>query len=329
MQKKCDANESTTLTRTMTPWDADNAAPDGFTSLDVLLKWMLTPGKYERLHGDQRSKAILSILAALKGNGIQHRTKSSIRSKVRANENQYLSAKQWLEERNISGDDVGTSRVDSDTENAVLSLCPHYRELMPIFRDSSYLNAMPSLTNADEVMDDNKVKSPRSKAKRKMRKEVQGPSKRRLTTSAEAEPYSGIHEDEQEDRAEVARVLNCVRRTTYSKIPGIELNLSGGQDRFQRIDHCQLVLRDSDAQLPSEYQRQMADIKVNHAQKQSEAVLKNEDKMRAEMSKCDIEVMRGRGEVQLLLERMLARQTMKKEGIAKDEIDIILPLKEP
>ncbi|KAG6947030.1 hypothetical protein JG687_00016368 [Phytophthora cactorum] len=265
---------------------------------------MLTPGKYERLHGDQRSKAILSILAALKGNGIQHRTKSSIRSKIRAIENQYLSAKQWLEERNISGDDVGTSRVDSDTENAVLSLCPHYRELMPIFRDSSYLNAMPSLTNADEVMDDNKVKSPRSKAKR-------------------------IHEDEQEDRAEVARVLNCVRRTTYSKIPGIELNLSGGQDRFQRIDHCQLVLRDSDAQLPSEYQRQMADIKVNHAQKQSEAVLKNEDKMRAEMSKCDIEVMRGRGEVQLLLERMLARQTMKKEGIAKDEIDIILPLKEP
>ncbi|KAF1793545.1 hypothetical protein GQ600_26477 [Phytophthora cactorum] len=134
-----------------------------------LLKWMLTPGKYERLHGDQRSKAILSILAALKGNGIQHRTKSSIRSKVRAIENQYLSAKQWLEERT----------------SAATTLAP-----------AGYLNAMPSLTNADEVMDDNKVKSPRSKAKRKMRKEVQGPSKRRLTTSAEAEPYSGIHEDE-------------------------------------------------------------------------------------------------------------------------------------
>ncbi|KAF1793546.1 hypothetical protein GQ600_26478 [Phytophthora cactorum] len=39
--------------------------------------------------------------------------------------------------------------------------------------------------------------------------------------------------------------------------------------------------------------------------------------MRAEMSKCDIEVMRGRGEVQLLLERMLARQTMKRKASPK------------
>lgn len=92
------------------PWDADNATSDGPTSLDVLLMWMLTPGKYERLHSRQRSKAVLNILAALKKNGIDHRSESSVRSKVRSIENQYLAAKKWLEERNSAATTLLTVR---------------------------------------------------------------------------------------------------------------------------------------------------------------------------------------------------------------------------
>ncbi|ETM02593.1 hypothetical protein L917_00973 [Phytophthora nicotianae] len=307
-QKQGDANESTTLARI--PWDADSPTPDGLTSLDVLLKWMVTPGKYERLHGDQRSRAIQSVLGALKRNGIEHRTESSVRGKVRSIENQYLSAKQWLKERDINGNDVTTGNVDSDTETAVLSLCPHFSELVPIFRDSSYLNTMASARYQVEVTEDNREKPARLKDKRKTRKEVHRPGKRRLVQTTEVKSYAGVHEDEEEDRDEVARVLNCVRRTTYGNIPGNELDLSG------------------DSQLPSEDQRQIAEIKVNHVKKQSQAVLEHEDKMRAEMLECDVEVKRGRGEVQLLLERMLARQTMRKDGIPNDEIDVVLPLKE-
>ncbi|KUF79840.1 hypothetical protein AM587_10014666 [Phytophthora nicotianae] len=325
-QKQGDANESTTLARI--PWDADSPTPDGLTSLDVLLKWMVTPGKYERLHGDQRSRAIQSVLGALKRNGIEHRTESSVRGKVRSIENQYLSAKQWLKERDINGNDVTTGNVDNDTETAVLSLCPHFSELVPIFRDSSYLNTMASARYQIEVTEDNREKPARLKAKRKTRKEVHRPGKRRLVQTTEVKSYAGVHEDEEEDRDEVARVLNCVRRTTYGNIPGNELDLSGGDNGFQRTDHCQLVIRDSDSQLPSEDQQQIAEIKVNHVKKQSQAVLEHEDKMRAEMLECDVEVKRGRGEVQLLLERMLARQTMRKDGIPNDEIDVVLPLKE-
>lgn len=73
----------------------------------------------------------------------------------------------------------------------------------------------------------------------------------------------------------------------------------------------------------------MAQIQVNHVKKQSQAVLESEDKRRVEMLKCDVDVKRGRGEVQLLLERMLARQTMRKDGISNDDIEVVLPLKEP
>ncbi|KAF4144822.1 hypothetical protein GN958_ATG05990 [Phytophthora infestans] len=244
--------EGASVVPTRAPWDADSAAPGGLTSLDVLLKWMLTPGRYEFLHGDQRSSVIHNILASLKRNNIEHRTESSIRSKICSIESQYLFARQWLEARSINGDDVVTGRADSETQAAVLSICPHYCELMPIFRDSSYLNAMASTRAQGEVVDEKKEKPARSKAKRKMRSKAQTPSKRRLTTPAQAQPYSGFYEHKEQDRADLARVLDCVRRTTYGKVLGSELDLSGDQDWFQRTDHCQLVLRDSDTQLPPE-----------------------------------------------------------------------------
>ncbi|EEY61456.1 uncharacterized protein PITG_01757 [Phytophthora infestans T30-4] len=163
---------------------------------------------------------------------------------------------------------------------------------MPIFRDSSYLNAMASTRAQGEVVDEKKEKPARSKAKRKMRSKAQTPSKRRLTTPAQAQPYSGFYEHKEQDRADLARVLDCILNYHPSK-------------------------------------REVAQIQVNHVKKQSQAVLESEDKRRVEMLKCDVDVKRGRGEVQLLLERMLARQTMRKDGISNDDIEVVLPLKEP
>ncbi|EGZ20962.1 hypothetical protein PHYSODRAFT_377461, partial [Phytophthora sojae] len=95
---------------------------------------------------------------------------------------------------------------------------------------------------------------------------------------------------------------------------------------FPELRHS-LVVRDPNVQLiHSDLQRQVAEIKLEHVKKESKAVLENDDKMRAAMLECDIEVKRERGQVQLLLEKVLARQTMKKEGVPNEEIDSILPL---
>jgi hypothetical protein len=40
-----------------TPWGKDSATPDGPTSMDVLITWLLTPGNYERFRSE-RSKAV-------------------------------------------------------------------------------------------------------------------------------------------------------------------------------------------------------------------------------------------------------------------------------
>lgn len=107
-----------------------------------------------------------------------------------------------------------------------------------------------------------------------------------------------------------------------------DIALNEVQD-WLRPDHNELVVRDPNVQLiHSDLQRQVAEIKLEHVKKESKAVLENDDKMRAAMLECDIEVKRERGQVQLLLEKVLARQTMKKEGVPNEEIDSILPLKE-
>lgn len=143
----------------------------------------------------------------------------------------------------------------------------------------------------DEAADpDDKAKSAR---KRKAKKGDQRSSKRHQTTSKEVEPNLAVHDAEgAHGDGDRARFLNSVRRTmTYGKMHGdeLELDLSGAQDWFQRTDHCELVIRDSDDQLPSEFQRQMAEVKLNHAKKHSQAVLENESKMRSAMMECEAE----------------------------------------
>ncbi|KAE9028739.1 hypothetical protein PR003_g4552 [Phytophthora rubi] len=185
----CESDQEPTATKRI-PWNADNATERGPSSLEVLLMWMLTPGHYERLHSKQRNRAILSILSALRKNGIHHRSESGIRSKVVSIEKQYLSARRWLEERDISSNDVVNGAVNADTEADVLALCPNYCDLFPVLRHSSYLNEMAvrEMSTAEEDQDeatdsDSKPKPARSKQKRKLKKDDHRPSKNRRVAS--------------------------------------------------------------------------------------------------------------------------------------------------
>ncbi|KAE8896756.1 hypothetical protein PF002_g5000 [Phytophthora fragariae] len=177
----------------------------------------------------------------------------------------------------------------------------------------------------DEATDsDSKPKPARSKQKRKLKKDDHRPSKNRRVASYDE---VAIHEVN-DDHPRKTHVMNCVRRTTtFGEMHDDDIDLNDVHG-WLRTDQCELVVRDPTVQLPSELQRQMAEIKLDHVKKESKAVLENDDKMRAAMLECDIEVKRGRGQVQLMLEKVLARQTMKKEGVPKEEIDSVMPLKE-
>ncbi|KAG6617854.1 uncharacterized protein IUM83_09621 [Phytophthora cinnamomi] len=324
-----DRSQDTSTTKRI-PWDADNATENGPTSLEVLLMWIITPGHCERLHSKQRNRAIISILSALERHGIHHRTESGIRSKVRSIESQYVDAKLWLEERDLSGDDIIDGTANADAQAGVLALCPRYCDLFPVLRHSSYLDAMAaSKANAAEgdqaaTDSDDKAKSVCAKQKRRpKKKDASRPSKQRRVSSTEM----NINEvDEKYPRK--PHVVNCVRRsTTFGAMHDGDMDFNA-VDRWLRTDQCELVVRNPDAQLPCDFQRQVAEIKLDHAKKESKAVLESDDKMRTAMMECDLEVKRRRGQVQLLLERVLARQTMKKEGVPKEEIDTVIPLKE-
>jgi hypothetical protein len=311
------------------PWDADNVTAGGLTSLDVLLLWLLTPGKYEFFHSKQRGKALQEIRAQLGREGVHHRSEASIRGKVSAIEKQYAAAKTWLKEINLRSKDVVYGRVDGDVEAKVLAICPNFCELMPVLQDSGSRNvAEPTPSSAakggqDETSDTEKDVRPKQKKRRAEKESPSQPRQQRPAASSAVAAHSGPLGEERVHRTE-ASVLNCVRQTlTYGKLHCKELDLSGRPQWFQHKDERAMIVRDLDAPLPPDVRRQVADVKLQHAKKSSQAVLEHEDKMMA----CDVEVKRGRGQVQLILEKVLAREAMKKQGVPKEEINDMLPLK--
>ncbi|KAG1687984.1 hypothetical protein DVH05_004503 [Phytophthora capsici] len=117
-------------------WDSDGG--DGRpSSLNVLLKWVLTPGNAGRWQeavrkaDGSRWELASEIYDLLLIHGIPYRSRESVESKLRLLEEQFDKATNWLIKRGIDH-----YQDTAEAESIVVHLCPVYATIEPALRSS-------------------------------------------------------------------------------------------------------------------------------------------------------------------------------------------------
>lgn len=83
-------------------WEKDGVAPHNKTSMDVLLDWLTTPGKYNQWRGSKNTPVaskgtlISEIAIKLAQVGITHRKTQDIRTKINNMQRDFAKAADWL-----------------------------------------------------------------------------------------------------------------------------------------------------------------------------------------------------------------------------------------
>ncbi|RLN98968.1 hypothetical protein BBJ28_00000959 [Nothophytophthora sp. Chile5] len=132
-------------------WSADSVRPNGPTSLDMLLRWVTTPGNAVRWRRESKAELCREIVEQMKAQGIAHRTAQYVRSKLVSIEKKYITAKKWLLETGMH-DAFERGKASKDVKEQVMRLCAHYRQLDPVFRGVPFTkNAEPIELDADST----------------------------------------------------------------------------------------------------------------------------------------------------------------------------------
>ncbi|KAG7393339.1 hypothetical protein PHYPSEUDO_009543 [Phytophthora pseudosyringae] len=130
----CGTSQDTDFTSSK--WDSD--AVDGRpSSLNVLLKWIVTPGNAVRWQEAARKtdgsrwELASEIYDLLLTHGIAYRTPGGTDSKLRALEEQFDKAENWLLSKGIRN-----FQDSLEAESVVLHLCPVYPMIVPVLRSA-------------------------------------------------------------------------------------------------------------------------------------------------------------------------------------------------
>ncbi|KAE8895801.1 hypothetical protein PF005_g156 [Phytophthora fragariae] len=118
------------------PWDDDAAKPGSPTSVEVVLRWLRTPGNYKRWQTEAKKPLIEEIIAELQKEGTSTRSPSAVRQKIFRLQRQYETATIWLKNEGQPAQ-YCNGTVDDNMKKAVMERCPLYLELMPVFQSTS------------------------------------------------------------------------------------------------------------------------------------------------------------------------------------------------
>ncbi|KAG7393336.1 hypothetical protein PHYPSEUDO_009540 [Phytophthora pseudosyringae] len=130
--KKATKDDATRVRRKTKPWGSDRARPDTPSSLEVLMAWLTTPGNAERWRREKHKGLVKEVVQALRASGIEHREGGDVQHKIRFMEIHFSAAAAHLIRTN-QADAFLRGETDPETVEAVLKLCPQYRELLPVF----------------------------------------------------------------------------------------------------------------------------------------------------------------------------------------------------
>ncbi|KAG7393335.1 hypothetical protein PHYPSEUDO_009539 [Phytophthora pseudosyringae] len=128
---------------------SDNVRPGAPTTMDVLIRWLTTPGNVKRWRTEARSPLVRELVDMMQDEGLAHRKAPFVRYKVDATEKQYIQAKQWLLETGMH-DAYMTGKASKDVRAQVDRVCPQFKRLDPAFRGVPFSKKHPETIELDE-----------------------------------------------------------------------------------------------------------------------------------------------------------------------------------
>lgn len=116
---------------------SDNARPGGPTTMDILMRWLTTPGNVKRWRLEPRAPLAREVVEIMQDEGLAHRQAPFVRYKLVAMEKQYITAQKWLLETGMH-DAFLRGKASKEVRAHVNYLCPQYKKLEPAFRGAPF-----------------------------------------------------------------------------------------------------------------------------------------------------------------------------------------------
>ncbi|KAE9355186.1 hypothetical protein PF008_g4176 [Phytophthora fragariae] len=288
-------------------WTNDREKPGAPSSMDLLLRWLLKPGNYERWKTASRSKMALmrEIVEDMERNGIQHRTPQNVYYQIHNLRRRFDPVKKWLEDEGK----LASFRRGEEAESVATEVarrCPQFRELMPVFDQHK---GTPS-SGDEEQQEDNdeathKIRVPTTDNanletvgnKRKAFSRSCATSEPPMKKTETLKSQLTIDTAGSEKRTKVQEVH--MRFGAYSASPPLWNNRRG--DDFFGINYT-----------PGEEVAQMV----------MEKGLKYQD----DLANCHLSGEQKREELRTKTEKVMLRYKMKREGLSDEDIDAAVPM---
>ncbi|KAG9415328.1 hypothetical protein AC1031_008766 [Aphanomyces cochlioides] len=222
-------------------WNTDGVA-GGKSSMDVLIEWLSNETNYSRWKGsDRHSGTKKSVLASeikrtMMENGLLHRKAKDIMQKVSVLEQQYRSARDWLNNTGQGIEDQAT--IDDE----VKKICPYFFDLDSVMHDRASSEALATSDNLDDSDGDIEKENV-----------IKPLDKKRSAAQAKLDEWTAMNnksmsikekEIEQREREFVAKTDLDVRRLQIEEKGESRLEREGDLNlRLLQIKHEEAMLR--------------------------------------------------------------------------------------
>ncbi|KAL3668476.1 hypothetical protein V7S43_006559 [Phytophthora oleae] len=129
-------------------WESDGV-DGGSSSMELLLQWLAIPRNGERWLNSKRdvngakAELITEIMNIFQSHGITHRGRDGISWKLWHFEHQVKEAYQWLKQKGVD-----PFELNEEVEQKVATICPYYRQLIPLL-PSSTIRPQETLTGSE------------------------------------------------------------------------------------------------------------------------------------------------------------------------------------
>ncbi|ETO85061.1 hypothetical protein F444_01087 [Phytophthora nicotianae P1976] len=309
----------------MALWEKDNKQRGGPSSLDVLLRWLLTTGNYERWTLNSKISVAKEVVVELVAHGINNRTAKGVLKKIRTLEQEFKSAKEWLTENDLEHQYLRgeTSKGANDT---VRQLCPRYRKLVHVFDRSAgskaesdtaprrrELNAGRSTQKKPRVQGSGDEFNARPGTQKKPR--VLGPGKElNAGRDTQKKPRALDLRRSSKDSNGSEGKSSVVHPWPSSS--GRQTSEKGQLDPAPKSDKCCEAYSDV---------KDVKDI-VKSDEVLDQRLLECEIEHKRTLFKCHLEGEQKREEVRTMCEVMLSRHKLLNAGVAEEIVDHIFPV---
>ncbi|KAJ8569372.1 hypothetical protein ON010_g5886 [Phytophthora cinnamomi] len=295
-------------------WDADAASPGSPTSMDVLHRWLRTPGNYKRWQTQARKLLVEEILAELQMEGTSTRSPSSIRHKIFRLQHQYETATIWLKNGGYL-EQYCNGRAGDHVMKSVLEKCPHYRELAPVFQSRTCsdadINNIADETNVVEkrsddaeitgVVEEGKPATRSAQGKRKRASKAQG-----LRTTKRKKGQTPI-----------LPALTQVDVAGLERVPDLQTNYPVEKS---------LALTEFQKRSESRWNEYLgAKTTPGLGDSESQRLLNREMEHADAFAKLRLEAEAKRQELQTICAKAVLRQNLRSSGLSEEEVDSYIP----